>query len=119
MTSQKFSIVIASMFLLGVAAWYGARLWTFGHLRAYFVVPLVLAVALVVSLVRGSESSRWLTGLFSAGYAYASFNLSFYANSKGIAGGAYVLPGVAFSLCFVLVFFSLVAGYLRKGNPLK
>lgn len=107
------------MFLLGGVTWYVARFWAFGHFRASFVIPLVLAVALAISLVRGSESSRWLMALFSAAYAYASINLGLDANSKGIAGGAYIVPGVVFSLCFILLFSSLVAGYLLKRNPPK
>jgi hypothetical protein len=116
MPSKSLSILVALTFLLGVAAWYGARVWTFGHFRISHVIPLVLATGLAVSQVRGNKSSFWLTGLFSAGGAYASFNLFFYTNSKGVAGGAYIVPGVLFSLCLALLFVSLGAVYFYKSG---
>jgi hypothetical protein len=85
--------------------------------RISYAIPLALAIALVVSQMRGSKSSCWLMGLFSAGGAYASINLFFYTNSKGLAGGAYIVPGVLFSLCLALLFASLVAVHLQKGDP--
>lgn len=116
MTTNKSSITIAVTFLAGVAAWYGARVWTFGHFRASFVIAFGFATALAVSLVRGDGFSRWLALLISAGGAYASFNLFAYMNSRGIDGGAYLLPGVVFSLCCVALLASRVVGFRRKGQ---
>jgi len=116
MAFKPLSILAASTFLLGVAAWYAARVWTFGHFQISYAIPLVLATALAVSQMRGSKSSSWLMGLFSAGGAYASFNLFFYINSKELVGGAYIIPGVLFSLCLTLLFSLLCAAYLRKGR---
>lgn len=113
MASRKFSIVIACLFVLGAFTWYGARFWTFGHVPASFAIPCVLAIALAVSQVRGSDSSRWLMLLFSGGGAYASFNLVSYTNARGIAAEAFLFPGVFFSLCAVLLVVSLLSGLRR------
>jgi len=117
MASKALSLLASSTFLLGVAAWYGARVWTFGRFSVSYAIPLALAIALVVSQVRGSKSSCWLMGLFSAAGAYASFNLFFYTNSRGFPGGAYIVPGVLFSLCLALLCASLVAVHVQEGDP--
>ncbi len=116
MTFKPLSVLVALTFLLGVAAWYGARAWTFGHFRISYAIPIVLATTLTVSQVRGNTASFWLVGLFSAAGAYSSFNLLLYMNSKELEGGAYIVPGVLFSLCLALLFASLCAAHIRKGD---
>ena len=116
MAFKPLSLLIALTFLLGATAWYGARFWTFGHFRLSDAIPLVLATALTVSQIRGSRSSSWIMGLFSAGGAYASFNLFFTIKSKELPGEAYIVPGVLFSLCLTLLISSFCAAHLRKGH---
>jgi hypothetical protein len=121
MQSKSSSIAIASTFLLGVAAWYGARYWTFGQFHTFFIIPFVLAIALATSVVRGDVFSRWLTFVFGVMGVYASFNLFLHlrskviiVNSEEITGEAFILPGAFFSLCSAILFAAWLAGYLRK-----
>ncbi len=115
MSSNKFSIAIAAIFLVGVAAWFGARIWTFGSVHPFSLLfRSVLAIALATCVVRGIVFYRWFMVVISAGLAYSSFGQYCYLNSKGIAGDAFILPGAVFSLCSAALFTSLLAGHTRK-----
>lgn len=110
MHSRIISIAIASTFLAGVATWSGARFWTFGHFSSISTAfRFALAMTLAVLVIRGNVFYRWLAVAISAGLAYRSFALFVYLNSKGIPGGAYLLPGVAFSICSVALFALLLS----------
>ena len=115
MHSRVISIAIASTFLAGAAAWFVARFWTFGH---YDLISIAfrsaLAMTLAVLVVRGNVFYSWCTVVISAGLAYRSFRLYVYLDSRGIQGGAYLLPGAVFSLCSVALFAFLVASHLRN-----
>ena len=121
MRSKAFSIAIASIFVVGVMAWYGARYWAFGQFRMFSMIGIVLAIALAISFLRGDVFSRWLTFAFSSFGAYSSFNLFLHIRSKAalldgkeITGEAFVLPGALFSICSALLIVSCVVGYVRK-----
>ena len=121
MQSKSFSIAVASLFVAGVAAWYAARFWAFDQFRPFSLIGVVLAIALAISFLRGDVVSRWLTLAFSLLGTYASFNLFFHIRSKAelleakeIAGEAFILPGVLFSLSSVLLVVSYMAVQFRK-----
>jgi hypothetical protein len=121
MQSKTFSIATASIFVVGVIAWYGARYWAFGQFRIFSIIGIVLAIALAIHFSRGDVFSRWLTFALSSAGAYSCFNLFFHIRSKAalldgkeITGEAFVLPGVLFSVCSVLLIASCVAGWIRK-----
>ena len=121
MQSKAFSIITASIFVISVAAWYGARYWAFGQFRMFSMIGIVLAIALAVNFIRGDVFSRWLTFAFSSFGAYSSFNLFLHIRSKAalldgeeITGEAFILPGALFSLCSALLIATCLAGYLRK-----
>jgi len=108
------------MFLAGVAAWFVARFWAFGHyspISIAFVTAWALTLAVLV--VRGDDSYRWLVVAISAGQAYRSFAVFFYLKSKGIPCGAYLLPGTIFTLCSVALFTTLLANSLRNRRALQ
>ena len=120
MHSRFISIAIASTFLLGVAAWFVARFWTFGQYSSLSIAfGSALAITLAVLVVRGNVFYRWLKVAISAGLAYRSFALFFYWNSKGTPGGAYLLPGVAFSICSVALFALLLTSHQRNQGTIK
>ena len=80
-------------------------------------VGSALAMTLAVLVVRGDVFYRWLTVAISAGLAYRSFALFGYLNSKGTPGGAYILPGVTFSICTVALFaFLLISHQWNQGT---
>ena len=109
------SIAIASTFLAGVAAWFVARFWTFGHYSWLSIAfGSALAITLAVLVVRGSVFYRWFAVAISAGLAYRSFALFVYLNSKGTPGEAYLFPGVAFSVCSVALFAFLLISHQRN-----
>ncbi|MEQ9409278.1 MAG: hypothetical protein RIK87_16200 [Fuerstiella sp.] len=110
------SIAIASTFLAGVAAWFVARFWTFGH---YSWLSIAFGSALAILVVRGSVFYRWFAVAISAGLAYRSFTLFLYLNSKGIPGEAYLFPGVAFSVCSVALFAFLLISHQRKQETIE
>jgi hypothetical protein len=121
MQSKAFSIAVVSLFVAGVAAWYAARYWAFDQFRPFSLIGVVLAIALAISFVRGDGFSRWLTLAFGLFGAYSSFNLFFHIRSKAellgakeIAGEAFILPGVLFSLSSALWVASYLAGQFRK-----
>ncbi len=120
MQSRIISIAIASTFLVGVAAWFGARYWTFGHYSSISIaVGSALAITLVVLVVRGNVFYRWLAVAISAGLAYRSFALFVYLNSKEMLGGAYLLPGAAFSVCSVALFALLLTSHQQDQETIK
>ncbi|MEZ5305471.1 MAG: hypothetical protein R3F11_33240 [Verrucomicrobiales bacterium] len=121
MQSKTFSIAAVSLFVAGVAAWYAARYWAFDQFRPFTLIGVVLAIALAVSFLRGDVFSRWLTLAFSLCGAYSSFNLLFHIRSKAellgsreIAGEAFILPGVIFSLSTVLLVVAYLVGHDHK-----
>jgi len=121
MQSKVFSIIIASLFVIGAAAWYGARYWTFGQFRMFSMIGIVLAIALAISYLRGDVFSRWATFAFSLFGAYSSFNLFLYIRSKAvlldgkeITGEPFIVPGALFSLCSALLIVTCLAAHLRK-----
>jgi hypothetical protein len=120
MHSRIISIAIASTFLAGVAARFGARFWKFGQ---YYSISIAfcfaLAMTLAVLMVRGNVFYRWLTVAISAGLAYRSLALFVYLNSKGTPGGAYLLPGVAFSICSVALFALLLTSHQQDQGTIK
>ena len=111
--STKLHIATAVIFLLGAAAWFGARIWTFDNFRPRYVFSFALAVALAIAVVRGSVFYRWFTLVISSAYAYSSFSQFVYLNSKGTAGDAFILPGALFSLCSAILIAALLTGYLQ------
>ena len=120
MHSRIISIAIASTFLVGVAAWFGARFWTFGRFSLISIaVGSALAITLAVLVVRGDVFYRWLTVAISAGLAYRSFALFVYLNSKGTPGGAYLIPGAIFSVCSVALFALLLTSRQRNQGAIK
>jgi hypothetical protein len=121
MQSKPFSIVVVSLFVAGVAAWYAARYWAFDQFRPFSLIGVVLAIALAISFLRGDVFSRWLTLAFGLFGAYSSFNLFFHIRSKvallegkEITGEAFILPGVLFSLSTMLLVVSFMLGQFRK-----
>ena len=114
MTYKPLSILVALAFLLDVVAWHGAHVWTFGNFRISYLIPLALATALAVSQLRGHPTSFWLIGLVSGVGTYASFRLFLYMDAKDMAGGAYIAPGVLFSLCLALLAITLRAARIQK-----
>lgn len=81
----------------------------------------MLAIALAINFLRGDVWSRWLTLAFSSLGAYSSFNLFLYIRSKSalvdskeVTGEAFIVPGVSFSICAVLLIASYLAGRHRK-----
>ena len=120
MQSRIIPIAIASTFLAGVAAWFVARYWTFGHYSSLSIAfGSALAITLAVLVVRGSVFYRWFAVAISAGLAYRSFALFLYLNSKGTPGGAYLLPGVAFSICSVALFALLLTSHQQDQGTIK
>jgi hypothetical protein len=114
------TITVASTFLVGVAAWFGARYWTFSHYSSISIaVGSALAITLVVLVVRGNVFYCWLTVAISAGLAYRSFALFVYLNSKEMLGGAYLLPGAAFSVCSVALFALLLTSHQQDQGAIK
>ena len=115
MHSRIISIAIGSTCLAGVAAWFAARYWTFGH---YSLISIAfgstLAMTLVVFVVRGDVFYCWFAVAISAGLAYRSFALFFYLKSKDIPGEAYRFPGVAFSVCSIALFAFLLINHQRN-----
>lgn len=119
MQSRIISIAIASTFLVGVAAWFGARYWTFGQFSSIFIlVGSVLAFTLAVIVVGGDVFYRWLSVAISAGLAYRSFAFFFYLNSKGTPGEAYLLPGAAFSVYSVALFALLLFSHRQDQETI-
>ena len=121
MRSKALLVAIASIFVVGVIAWYGARYWAFGQFRIFSMIGIVLAIALAIRVSRGDGFSRWLAFAFSAFGAYSSFNLFLHIRSKAtllegteIKGEAFVLPGALFAICSALLMVSWVVGYVRK-----
>ena len=120
MNSRNISIAIASTFLAGVAAWFVARFWTFGHYSSISIAfGFALAVALAVLVVRGDVFYGWFMVAISAGLAYRSFALFFYLKSKGTPGGAYLIPGAIFSVCSVALFALLLTSRQRNQGAIK
>ena len=124
MQSKAVSISIVSLFVAGVVAWYAARYWAFGQFRIFSFIAFVLAIALAINFLRGDVWSRWLTLAFSSFGAYSSFNLFLYIRSKSalvdskeVTGEAFIVPGVLFSICAVLLIASYLAGRHRKERP--
>lgn len=114
------SIAIASTFLAGVVAWFVARFLTFGHYSSISIAfGSALAITLAVLVVRGNVFYRWFAVAISAGLAYRCFALFVYLNSKGISRGAYLLPGVAFSICSVALFALLLTSHQRKQETIE
>ena len=120
MHSRIISIAIASAFLAGVAAWFVARFWTFGH-YSWLSIAFVsaLAITLAVLVVRGNVFYRWFAVAISAGLAYRSFAMFVYVNSKGTPGGAYLFPGVAFSVCSVALLAFLLISHQRNRRNMQ
>ena len=120
MHSRIISIAIASTFLAGVAGRFVARYWTFGH---YSLISIAfgstLAMTLVVFVVRGDVFYRWFAVAISAGLAYRSFALFFYLSSKGTPGAAYLIPGVAFSICSVALFALQLISHQRNRKNMQ
>lgn len=123
MKSKTSSIAVASLFVAGVIGWYAARYWAFHQFRPFSLIGVVLAIALAASFLRGDVSGRWLTLAFSSFGAYSSFNLFLHVRSKAalvegreIAGEAFILPGILFSLSSVLLIVSYSAGRFRKRS---
>ena len=122
MQSKALSIAVVSLFVAGVASWYAARYWAFDQFRPFSLIGVVLAIVLARSFLRGDRFSRWTTLAFSLIGAYSSFNLFIHIRSKAdlledkeIAGEAFILPGVLFSLSSVLLVVSYLAG--RWSSP--
>lgn len=123
MKTKALSISVVSLFVAGVAAWYAARYWAFDQFRPFSLIGVVLAIALAIRFLRGDVFSRWLTLAFGLFGAYSSFNLFFHIRSKAallegkeIAGEAFILPGVLFSLSTVLLVISFMVGQFRKQS---
>ena len=112
MLSRRIYIVITAIFLLGVIAWIYARASTFDTFRSRYVIEFVFAVALAVAGVRGVVFYRWFTVAVSAALAYSSFRQVYYLSSKGIEGGAFILPGTILSLCGAVLLIILLVSKL-------
>ena len=120
MLSRIISISIASTSLAGVAAWFVARYCTFSqHSSISIAVGSALAMTLAVLVVRRNVFYRWTTVAISAGLACRSFVLFAYLNSKGIPGGAYLVPGIASSLCSAALFAFLLTSHQQKQENLE
>jgi hypothetical protein len=126
MRSKAFSFVIASILVVGVIAWYGARYWAFGQFRILSMIGIVLAIALAIHFLRGDVFSLWLAFALSSAGAYSSFDLFLHIRSKAalldgeeITGGAFVLPGALFSICSALVLLTFLADQLHKKRTSK
>jgi hypothetical protein len=120
MHSRITSIAIASTFLAGVATRFVARYWTFGQYSSIAIAfDSALAITLAVLMVRGNVFYSWFAVAISAGLAYRSFALFVYLNSKGTPGGAYLLPGVAFSVCSVALFTFLLISHQQDQGTIK
>jgi hypothetical protein len=111
LSSKHLFAALAALFLVGVAAWFGARIWTFDTFRpTSVIVGAVLAIGLATSIVRGDVFSRWLAVAISTGLAYSSFSLSSYLKSQDMAGGVFLIPAAILCLCSCL----LAAALLRR-----
>lgn len=120
MQSRIISIAIASTFLVGAAAWFWARFWTFGRFSLISTaLRFALAITLAVLVVRGDVFYRWVTVAISAGLAYRSFALVVYLDSSGTPGGAYLLPGVVFSICSVALCAFLLTSHQRNRSSIQ
>jgi hypothetical protein len=78
-----------------------------------------LAITLAVLVARGNVFYSWFAVAISAGLAYRSFALFVYLNSKGMLGGAYLFPGVAFSVCSVAMLALLLTSKLRNRRTME
>ena len=121
MQSKTILIVIASTFVIGVAAFIAALYWELGMFRMSRILAIVLAISLGISVSRGDVSSRWLTFGFSSFGAILSFSVFLDVrskfilfHSKEITGEAFLLPGVLFSVCSTLLIASFLASFVRN-----
>jgi hypothetical protein len=108
-SSKHVFPALAALFLVGVAAWFGARIWTFDTFRpSSLVVGAALAIGLATSIVRADAFSRWFAVAISTGLAYSSFSLFSYLKSQDMAGAVFLIPAAIFCLCSCLLATSLL-----------
>jgi hypothetical protein len=120
MQSRIVPNAIASTFLAGVAGRVVARHLTFGDYYWFAIAfDSALAITLAVLMVRGNVFYSWFAVAISAGLAYRSFALFFYLKSKDTPGEAYLMPGVAFSICSVALLAFLLISHQRNRRNMQ